>query len=313
MSRGQGGYIGFNRVPAAAAINSAASGVWSLREAEALKRAGTWPNSPAGGVTPDNISGLQLWLDASDSATLFNATSGGSLVAANGGVARWEDKSGNGRHATQSTSANRPARKTAVQGGKDVLRFDGSNDSMSIASSTATFKFLHSTQATVFFASKVGNTSDPNDFYVFIATGDGATAQSGTLFYYDDRVAIPFNNRVRYVVTTGSDAAVVAGADNNFTPNVFSVVSAVVNAAAVTAADRAALRVNNGSPDKSNTSTNSPSTANSVANLTIGATADSLVGNLDGDICEIIIYDSALSDTDRAAIETYLVAKWGIT
>jgi len=41
--RPRGGYIGFNRVPAATAANSAASGVWTLREAEALKRAGTWP------------------------------------------------------------------------------------------------------------------------------------------------------------------------------------------------------------------------------------------------------------------------------
>ena len=43
MSRPRAGYIGFNRVPAATALNSAASGVWTLREAEALKRAGTWP------------------------------------------------------------------------------------------------------------------------------------------------------------------------------------------------------------------------------------------------------------------------------
>lgn len=43
MSRPRGGYIGFDRVPAASAYNSAASGIWTLREAEALKRAGTWP------------------------------------------------------------------------------------------------------------------------------------------------------------------------------------------------------------------------------------------------------------------------------
>ena len=41
MSRGRGGYIGFNRAPA----GQAASGVWTLREAEAFKRAGAWPVS----------------------------------------------------------------------------------------------------------------------------------------------------------------------------------------------------------------------------------------------------------------------------
>lgn len=45
MTRPRGGYIGFNRVPASSAVNSAASGIWTLREAEALKRAGTWPRA----------------------------------------------------------------------------------------------------------------------------------------------------------------------------------------------------------------------------------------------------------------------------
>jgi hypothetical protein len=41
MTRPRGGYIGFNVVPTTAA----ASGVWTLREAEAAIRAGTWPIS----------------------------------------------------------------------------------------------------------------------------------------------------------------------------------------------------------------------------------------------------------------------------
>jgi len=194
-----------------------------------------------------------------------------------------------------------------------VLRLDGTDDFLSVPSSTATFKFLHSTQATVFVVSKVGTTSDPNDFYALITTGDGASDQSGAIFYYDDRVAIPFNDRVRYVSTTGSSYAIISGADNNFTPNVFSLVSAVIDNAAGTAADRLTLHVNSGSPENNNTNTATPSTSNSVADLTIGATANSLIGNLDGDICEIIIYNSALSDTDREAVENYLLAKWNIT
>jgi hypothetical protein len=42
----KGGYIGFDRVPAQSAVNSAAVGVWSLREAERFRRAGTWPTLP---------------------------------------------------------------------------------------------------------------------------------------------------------------------------------------------------------------------------------------------------------------------------
>ena len=74
MNRPQGGYIGFNRVPAAAGLNSAASGVWTLREAEALKRAGTWPTVlPAGSllaVTFDNgFDDLAKGLTASETGS----------------------------------------------------------------------------------------------------------------------------------------------------------------------------------------------------------------------------------------------------
>ena len=58
MSRPRGGYIGFNRVPASSAINSAATGVWTAREAESLKRAGTWPSAlllPSGALLAANF------------------------------------------------------------------------------------------------------------------------------------------------------------------------------------------------------------------------------------------------------------------
>jgi len=56
VSRPRAGYIGFNRVPDASAINSAASGIWTLREAEAMRRAGTWPSVPTAPGTPTALS-----------------------------------------------------------------------------------------------------------------------------------------------------------------------------------------------------------------------------------------------------------------
>lgn len=70
------------------------------------------------------------WIQASDPNTLYDAETGGSLVAAGGAVARLEDKSGNGRHWTQATASYRPTRQVAVQNGKDVIRLDGVNDTM---------------------------------------------------------------------------------------------------------------------------------------------------------------------------------------
>lgn len=107
----------------------------------------------AGGFDPRAISGLAVWLDAADSATLFDATTGGSLVTANSGVGRWADKSGNGRNATQGTANNRPLRRVASQNGLDGVEFDGTNDVMSTAS------FTHTVQFTLFIVHKMLNVS----------------------------------------------------------------------------------------------------------------------------------------------------------
>ncbi len=60
--------------------------------------------------------------------TLYDATSGGSLVASGAAIARMEDVSGNGNHATQSTGIAQPTRQVAARNGMDAARFDGSND-----------------------------------------------------------------------------------------------------------------------------------------------------------------------------------------
>ena len=59
----------------------------------------------------------QLWLDASDIA---------SVTVISGGVSQWSDKSGYNRNATQSNPANRPL-YTNTLNGKNVISFDGSS------------------------------------------------------------------------------------------------------------------------------------------------------------------------------------------
>lgn len=48
-------------------------------------------------------------------------------------VSTWSDASGNSRDGTNTLTA-RPTYKTAIQGGQPVVRFDGSNDYLSVAS-----------------------------------------------------------------------------------------------------------------------------------------------------------------------------------
>jgi len=313
MSRGRGGYIGFNRVPASSALNSAASGVWTLREAESLRRAGTWPVADPAGVG----SSVQLWLDASDASTLYDATSGGSLVAADGGVARWEDKSGNGRHMTQGTAGSRPARKTAIQGGLDVLRFDGSADFMSVASSTAAFKFLHGSAYSIFAVVRI-RALNTREFILETGPLGSPTGDNQSL---GAALAIFSDGKLFHFVRAGGTAEI----NNQSAASAFSsgssyVVSVVGDVGSGTAAARSVAKINAGSAIQNNTQTDTPSTDSSRINLTIGR---AIGYNGDGsveyeqyadlDFCEVILYNSALSDTNRAAVETYLIDKWAIT
>ena len=77
-------------------------------------------------TSPTQLIGLNpsVWLDASDSNTLYDATTGRNLVAADGAVKRWEDKSGNANHAVRNTADGGGARKIARQNGLDAILQD---------------------------------------------------------------------------------------------------------------------------------------------------------------------------------------------
>lgn len=79
-------------------------------------------------LKPREIQGCDIAFQFWRPETLFDATSGGSAVGSGGSIARAEDVSGNGNHATQSTGASQPTRQIAAQNGMDAARFDGSND-----------------------------------------------------------------------------------------------------------------------------------------------------------------------------------------
>lgn len=71
-----------------------------------------------------------FWFDPSDLTTLFQDTAGTTPVTAAGqSVARINDKSGRGNHATQANSLQRPTYQVDSNG-RGYLNFDGSDDSL---------------------------------------------------------------------------------------------------------------------------------------------------------------------------------------
>ena len=63
--------------------------------------------------SPANIT-TALWLDAADT---------GTVITESGAVSQWNDKSGNARHAFQSTAGARPAYTSAGLSGKNVIYY----------------------------------------------------------------------------------------------------------------------------------------------------------------------------------------------
>ena len=222
-----------------------------------------------------------MWLDASDTNTLYDATTGGALVAANGAVARWQDKSGNARHATQATAGARPLRKDAMLNGKPVLRFDGVNDGMAhtlgIVGDNTVFMVARSYQAT----------SDSR--VIFSATAPN-TALNGTI--REDSPSGQWGSfRVEGPRTGGQS---LRGAYK-----IISSQSVGVNGSLTT----------NGSVTNF---TSSGFYTDANARMAIGFNTFNSTEQCNCDIAEILVFPTALSTTDRAAVESYLNAKWAV-
>ena len=239
---------------------------------------------------PDSFSGLTGWWDASDASTLYDATTGGSLVAADGAVARFQDKSGNARHFTQSTSAQRPTRKTAIKNGLDVLRFDGSLSNLrNTVQFASTITASASTVFVVAVASSVStnSTTPASNAQVFTSVESGAIGfaafrSNSTAYSYGYDSA----NRIASLSYT-------AGAWGLFTTRHGS--------------SEISIRLNGGSDAAVALGSR---TFGISAAMTIAQTSGNVFFN--GDVGEIVTYNVALSDADRDSVETYLMTKWGI-
>ena len=87
-------------------------------------------------------------------------------------VSTWSDVSGNGRNAT-GVGTERPLYKTAIQGGQPVLRFDGSNDNLSLTATSAVTIFKNKSYGIVIlvFADSASSSGDSYHQAVYFARG----------------------------------------------------------------------------------------------------------------------------------------------
>lgn len=262
---------------------------------------------PTVGFNPAKISGLKAWWDATDASTLYQST-GGSLASADGDpLGEWQDKSGNLLHWTQASGTNKPALKKTIKNSKDVIRFDGTNDVMSIAGSNSSLKLLHGQLNTVFmvfnisslagdrcFFDSAGGTTNNTGRYLAVTTAGVLTSQGYNSSGSQATSAFINNSSASYIAI-----------------NTWYVISYVSDPGNATVANRSYVYKNGGNLSQNNTANGTPSSSNSTNDLFLGAISPN-VNRFVGDFGEIIIYDSALSAGDRALVEGYLNNKWGV-
>lgn len=247
-------------------------------------------------IIPPPVSGYKLWLDASDTS---------SITASGGDVSQWNDKSGNASNFTQGTGANQPKTGTRTLNSLNLIDFDGSNDFMSVPSSTALFNYLHnSTGATVFV---VGIVDDTATNKVFFGNNNGGSANIGILYF-----ATSAEKTNTFITNGNSGLATVSNADANtlVAGNGFYLTN-IIDPNNATAANRSKEALNNGSYITNNTLTNAPSASDATINMCIGGT-DTGGAPLDGALGEIIFYEGILSQPNIDLVESYLATKWGI-
>jgi hypothetical protein len=144
---------------------------------------------------PLSIANCKLWLDASDTSTI-------SLSGSE--VTQWNDKSGNSKNVTQSTSARRPSSGLNTINSKNVITFGG--DDLLQASTASDWAFLHNSGGSTVFAVSISDNTAAAEFPIFAtSTGSG---QVGCAF----RIAYdpPLDKFSPFVSTGGGSGTLVS-------------------------------------------------------------------------------------------------------
>ena len=225
-----------------------------------------------------------LWLDAADASTI---TLNGSTVS------QWNDKSGNGRNATQATALQQPTYTSNSQNGYGIISFDGSNDNLDISSTTlitsgnsnfGVFAAYKAKVATSGYGTILGNYSTGN--FQLLFGGQTVAAYLAPWGLYNnaslDLDSGNYTQNLNWIISCVRTSGLITGYTNGTTKNIVSNIASVYTV------------------------------ANTQSVWTVGAnTVNGEAGNMD--LYELIVINETVSTDTRERIEGYLAYKWGLT
>jgi hypothetical protein len=248
--------------------------------------------------SPDNLSGLSLWLKSDAGVT----TSGSNVTA-------WADQSGNGFNANGNVvDGVNPTFVSNVKNGKPILRFGNSNSATVLRTGATTFG--NSGEFTIFTAHQYNETD--NDWATLVQKGDGAT-EAGTTF----EIAARF---IASEDPTKSSFGVMGYANEEYAWNFLYQEPASTSWSIVCATQSLTNNSQQYHVNGSLASSSSSVAGINATNIAIGIgnggsgsepqPADH--GGFKGDLAEVIFYNRAVTTPERQQVEAYLNTKYAI-
>ncbi|MDY0169807.1 MAG: autotransporter-associated beta strand repeat-containing protein [Thermoguttaceae bacterium] len=224
------------------------------------------------GLAP-GVDGAALWLDAS---------SNGLITGDGGTVQQWLDQSGNNRHAVAAGLTSPLATTNALVHEMGVVRFDGTDQILGVDLS-----FLANSEYTIFAVE--GRTIGGSGSRYYLGTTPGSTNRGMHIGYRGD---------TQYTLAQyGNDLTVTVDA---YTAQDFKVWTNMLD---LGAEQQAIYR-------------NGALLGTRTTNLPFSTADNGRIGSgygtewFHGDLGEILIYNRALSATERQQVESYLMSRW---
>lgn len=205
-----------------------------------------------------------------------------SITGKNDGdaVTQWNDSSGQGNNTTQAVGGAQPTYRTSVQNGRPVVRFDGVDDNLLTAISSTV---PSQASLTVLVCAKTTTVTGAKRFCGY-TSGGWSAGLSGTAMRFTTAAVKDYDS-----------------AASQWDISNFRVMTYIFDSA---------FNLNWWNNGKALAQTTHTVDANSsTAAFAIGSSNNEF---WTGDIAEVLVYSSALSDNDRIKVQNYLGSKYGI-
>ncbi len=237
---------------------------------------------------PIPAAGLDVWLKAETGVTADGS----------GNVSAWADQGPAGNNAVQSSLGDQPAVVSSAINGLPALSFNGTSSYLTVTDNTS----LRPAQMTVFAVGKTGGKTD----YQPLLSKPYYNSSSWNSPYVAYALGIDPNSDP-YFQCAISGTPLGAGSVNSVGINQPFLLCGGYNGS------MGLLEVSGISQGTSSVSGSVDNGDSSRKDLVIGGASSSWLGQFfNGQISEILIYNRALTDTERQQIEIYLADKYGL-